>query len=91
MNIEQNTKTQTPLRTRSVRFERLVSGLRSALHLNEDQVSDEELMDKTKGTLTRQLVEIEIAKEDFAKAAKPIVEKAAADIKKAFSRIKLYR
>lgn len=70
---------------------RLVSGLRSALLVNEDRVSDEELLEQTKGTLTRQIVEIEIAKENFAKAAKPILEKSAADIKKAISKLKFSR
>ena len=70
---------------------RLVSGLRSALLVNEDRVSDEELLEQTKGTLIRQFVEIEIAKENLAKGAKPILEKAAADIKKAFSKLKFSR
>lgn len=93
MTTELNESTQQPVDTdgSGSRQERVVSGLRFMLGITEEDASDQELLEKTKNTLSRKLVDLSIAQEDFAKAAKPEGEKLVADIKKAFKKIRLDR
>lgn len=64
--------------------QRIVSALRSHLGVTCNVVSDDELLQQTKQTLVFQMIQIQIAKEDFAIAVKPVIEKAAQDIRTAF-------
>jgi hypothetical protein len=93
MKTESNKITAPATSTSSSRSrkERLISGLRQRIGVTEDIVSDEELLEKTKNTLSRAIVDLEIATADFAKAATPEVVKIATDINKAFTKIRTDR
>ena len=83
--MSKKTKTEKQLPERASSNARLIASLRKHSGVSEELLTDDELLNKTKGTLLRQMVEIELAKEDFAKAAIPIIEKAGDDIKRAVS------
>jgi hypothetical protein len=44
---------------------RLIARLRQAFNLSESEMSDEDLLESSKGTITRSVVEFGIAMEDF--------------------------
>ena len=71
------------------RRKRIINRLRSNLSIDKSTASDNELLRITSGSLTRNLVEIEIAKEDFAAAVKPFIEKTSKDINRALSKFRV--
>ena len=71
------------------RRKRIIDRLRFRLSIDKHAASDNELLRITSGSLTRNLVDIEIAKEDFAAAVKPVIERASKDINRAFSKIRV--
>jgi len=54
--------------------ERLIAGLRDTLKITEEQATDKELLELADGKLVKSLVLIEMAKQDFALAAKPALK-----------------
>jgi len=65
--------------------DRLVAALRQSFKIA--CCTDDELLKVTKNTLTRNIIEIELAAEDLSRVMKPVIEKVAKDIKRAFSKI----
>ena len=61
---------------------RFIDRLRKRLDITEEMASDAELLEKTKNSITHDTVKLELAFEDFGKAAKPIADKISADFKK---------
>lgn len=66
------------------RKKRLVGILRRRLLSSPDRTTDEQILKITKGTLMRSGAEIDIVKQDFATAIRPILDDISKKINKVF-------